>query len=110
MTKRVVPPAFMVLGVNDLEIVGRLGVIGSESAAVQVPPVQPAPVLVTPAGTEMNAVLVTCVCASAGACSIAMKESNKQPNAQALAGRNFHNEKKRRSNTFFLIFTKITRK
>ncbi|TAG24209.1 MAG: hypothetical protein EAZ37_16845, partial [Burkholderiales bacterium] len=58
ITKRVVPPALIVLGVNDLEIVGRLGVMGSESAAVHVPPVQPAPVFVTPEGTEMKAVLV----------------------------------------------------
>ena len=59
ITKRVVPPAVMVLGVNDLEIVGRLGVTGSESAAVHVPLLQPTPVFVTPDGTEINAVLVT---------------------------------------------------
>jgi hypothetical protein len=56
----------MVEGVNDLVSVGRLAVIVSLSAAVQVPVPQPAPVLVTPDGTDMNAVLVTCVWAKAG--------------------------------------------
>jgi hypothetical protein len=62
MTKREVPPALIEVGENDLDIVGRLGVIGSESATVQVPVAQPTPVLVTPEGTEMRAVLVTWVC------------------------------------------------
>lgn len=69
MTKRVVPPALIVDGVKDLEIIGRLGVTTSTSAAVHVPVEQlrPEPVLVTPAGTEMNAVFVTWVWADAGA-------------------------------------------
>jgi hypothetical protein len=59
ITNNVVPPALMVDGVNDLETVGRLGVTASGSTAVQVPDPHPAPVLVTPDGTEMIAVLVT---------------------------------------------------
>ena len=59
ITRSVVPPALIVDGVNDLETIGRLGVTGSLSAAVHVPELQPNPVLVTPVGTEMEAVLVT---------------------------------------------------
>jgi hypothetical protein len=59
MTSRVVPPALMVEGVNALETVGRLGEIVSLSAAVHVPEPHPAPVLVTPEGTEIVTVLVT---------------------------------------------------
>ena len=61
ITKSVVPPALMVDGVNDLAIVGRLGVMVSISAAVHVPVLQPMPlpVFVTPVGTEIAAVLVT---------------------------------------------------
>jgi hypothetical protein len=51
MTSNVVPPALIVDGVNDFEIIGRLGVMTSVSVAEQVPPAQPAPVLVTPDGT-----------------------------------------------------------
>lgn len=61
ITNRVVPPAMMVDGVNVFAMVGRLGVIASESATVQVPEAQPKPVLVTPDGTEIVAVLVTWV-------------------------------------------------
>lgn len=63
MTNSVVPPALIVEGVKDLEMIGRLGVIGSESAAVHVPVEQlsPEPVFVTPAGTDIDAVFVTCV-------------------------------------------------
>ena len=59
ITKRLVPPALIDVGANDLEIVGRLGEMTSGSTAVHVPLVQPAPVLVTPDGTEIVAVLVT---------------------------------------------------
>ena len=59
MTSNVVPPALIVDGVKSFETVGRLGVTGSESAAVQVPDVQSALVLLTPDGTEMVAVLTT---------------------------------------------------
>ena len=48
-------------------MVGRLGVMVSTSAAVHVPEPQPAPVLVTPAGMEIVAVLVTCDCAKLAA-------------------------------------------
>lgn len=61
MTKRLVPPALMVGNVNDLETNGLLALTGSTSTAVHVPDAQFRPVLVTPAGTEINAVLVTCV-------------------------------------------------
>ena len=63
ITNRVVPPAMMVDGVNVFAMVGRLGVTASESATVQVPEAQPkpVPVLVTPDGTEIVAVLVTWV-------------------------------------------------
>lgn len=59
MTSNVVPPALIVDGAKSFEIVGRLGVIESKSAAVQVPDVQSALVLLTPDGTEMVAVLTT---------------------------------------------------
>lgn len=59
ITNNVVPPAFIVLGTNVLEIVGGLDEMLSTSATVQVPEPQPTPVLVTPDGTEMEAVLVT---------------------------------------------------
>lgn len=51
ITSRDVPPALIVDGVNDFETSGRLGVMTSVSVAKQVPVAQPAPVLVTPAGT-----------------------------------------------------------
>ena len=61
ITKSVVPPALMVEGVKALDMVGRLGVIASISAAVHVPVLHPTPlpVFVTPTGTEIAAVLVT---------------------------------------------------
>lgn len=65
MTNNVVPLELMVDGVKLLATVGRLGVIVSTSATVQVPDAQPAPVLVTPDGTEIVAVFVTWVCANA---------------------------------------------
>ena len=61
ITSSVVPFELMLAGVKLLLTVGRLGVIVSVSAAVQVPVVQPAPVFVTPDGTEIVAVLVTWV-------------------------------------------------
>lgn len=68
MTSSVVPPALIVDGVKDLEMIGRLGEIVSLSAAVQVPVEQfsPDPVLVTPEGTDIEAVFVTCVWANTG--------------------------------------------
>lgn len=65
ITKSVVPPALILVGANVFETVGGLAVTISVSVAVQIPPVQPAAVLVlvTPRGTEIDAVLVTCVCA-----------------------------------------------
>lgn len=61
ITNNVVPPALIVVGAKVLEMVGWLGVMGSLSAAVQVPEPHPAPVLVTPEGTEIVTVLVTWV-------------------------------------------------
>lgn len=61
ITNNVVPPALIVAGAKVLEIVGRLGVMPSLSANVQVPVAHPAPVLVTPDGTEIVTVLVTVV-------------------------------------------------
>jgi hypothetical protein len=55
----------MVAGVNDFATRGALAVIASISATVQVPEAHPAPVLDTPVGTEIEAVLVTWVCADA---------------------------------------------
>jgi hypothetical protein len=95
----------MVLGVKVLAIVGRLGVMESESAAVHVPDSQPTAVFVTPDGTEMNAVFVTCVWARAGKANIAIDNASRQPSANALANRSLSNEKIRRPSTFFLIFT-----
>lgn len=51
----------MVVGVKDFETVGRLGVMVSRSAAVQVPELQATFVLLTPEGTEIVAVLTTWV-------------------------------------------------
>lgn len=59
ITNKVVPPAAIVEGVNVLLTVGKLGVILSMSATVQVPEAQAGLVLVTPDGTEIVAVLVT---------------------------------------------------
>ena len=60
-TNKVVPPALIVDGVKDFEMAGGLNVIVSTSAAVHVPVEQlgPEPVFVTPAGTDIKAVLVT---------------------------------------------------
>jgi hypothetical protein len=55
-----VPPAEMVEGVKALPIRGRLGLTTSKSATVQVPlGAQTGLVFVTPAGGEIEAVLVT---------------------------------------------------
>ena len=61
MVSKAVPPALMVLGEKVFEMVGGEGETVSISAAVQVPAVHEAEefVLVTLAGGEMMAVLVT---------------------------------------------------
>lgn len=61
ITNNVVPAALIVEGAKVLLTLGRLGVMLSLSATVHVPDVQAGLVLVTPEGTEMIAVLVTCV-------------------------------------------------
>jgi hypothetical protein len=98
----------MLDGENDLEIVGRLGVMVSESAAVHVPDVQPAPVLVTPEGTEMNAVLVTCVCANAGSCRLMRKKNSHKPHTSTPVDLNPNHEFFRRVCTFCLLSSKET--
>lgn len=111
ITNSVVPPALIAVGVNDLETVGRLGVIVSISAAVQVPVLQPAPlpVLVTPDGTEINAVLVTCVCANAGNCKLIRKRNSHKPLISMPADFNPNNDVFRRLSTFCLpIFKNAT--
>jgi hypothetical protein len=103
ITSNVVPPALIVPGVNDLAINGRLGATVSTSTAVQVPLAQPAPVLVTPPGTEMVAVFVTCVCAIAMFC-VARRTSVAMTTLCHSAPNNFvfNLKKPRRLNTFFL--------
>jgi hypothetical protein len=110
ITSRVVPPALMVVGENDFEIVGRLGVMVSISAAVHVPVLQPMPlpVFVTPEGTEMEAVFVTCVCANAGICIASRKTDVHRMLKKAPADRNRNIEDVRRLNTFLLLFSKNT--
>jgi hypothetical protein len=63
MVSKAVPPALIALGEKVFEMVGLDGETVSMSAAVQVPAVQEGAefVLVTLAGGEMMAVLVTCV-------------------------------------------------
>lgn len=63
MVSKAVPPAFMELREKLLETIGREGVTVSMSAAVQIPELQDADalVLVTLAGGEITAVLVTWV-------------------------------------------------
>ena len=78
ITNSVVPPTLIVVGANVLETVGRLGVTASRSAAVQVPVTQPAPEFVTPEGTEIEAVLVTCVCARTGCSENRKKNTHRQ--------------------------------
>jgi hypothetical protein len=92
----------MVVGVNDLAIVGRLGVTASISAAVQVAPptqVKAAFVLDKPAGTEIEAVLVICVCACAiwGNAAESKKPSTSDSVLNAL---NMENRKVKRLNAF----------
>jgi hypothetical protein len=109
ITKSVVPPALMVDGVNDLATAGWLGVMVSVSAAVHVPVPQPAPVLVTPDGTEIDAVLVTCVCAKLGKCNVNSKRKSHRPPQSAPVDRNPNTEDIRRLSTFFLLFFKKIR-
>ncbi len=61
MVSKAVPPALMALGEKVFETMGSDGETGSASAAVQVPAMQESAefVLVTLAGGEMIAVLVT---------------------------------------------------
>ena len=59
MVKSAVPPALIELSEKLFETVGSEGETVSMSAAVHVPPVQPAPVFVTLTGGETTAVLVT---------------------------------------------------
>ena len=65
MVSKAVPPALIVAREKVFEMVGLDGETVSMSAAVHVPAVQDGAelVLVTLAGGEMMAVLVTCVCA-----------------------------------------------
>lgn len=65
ITKSEVPPALMVPGVKVLETNGTLAATPSRSATVQVPEAQPAAVLETPTGAEIDAVLVIWVWALA---------------------------------------------
>jgi hypothetical protein len=75
----------MAVGVNVLETNGKLTVTASISATVQVPATQPAATLVleTPAGAEMEAVLVIWVCASA-ICGVSAESKKPTTNANAL--------------------------
>jgi hypothetical protein len=102
ITNNVVPPALMVDGEKVLETVGLLGVMESLSAAVQVPNVQPAPVLVTPEGTEIVAVLVTWLWAKPDSGNDNRNSAaNKQPMSLPAPNR-LDKDTKRRLNTFFL--------
>lgn len=106
ITNSVVPPALIVDGEKDFDIVGLLGEMLSLSATVHVPDAQPEPVFVTPDGTEIEAVLVTCVCANAGIC-IAIRNTNAhRPPKSVPADRNPNNDIFRRLNTFFLLISK----
>lgn len=86
MTSSEVPPALIVLGLNVLDTVGKLAVTVSISAAVQVPAAQPAAelVLVTPSGGDIEAVLVTWVCANA-ACGMPNAANKPIANTSALS-------------------------
>jgi hypothetical protein len=106
MTKSDVPPALIVDGANDFETTGRLGEMGSASEAVHVPEPHPAPVLVTPEGTDIAAVLVTCVCAKVGRCTVRRKKNSNRLLMKAPADLNPNSEIARRLNTFFLHFSK----
>lgn len=106
ITNKDVPPALIVDGVKALEMLGRLGVMESGSTAVHVPEVQPAPVFVTPEGTEMDAVLVTCVWAKAFGCTAKRKASIHRPMKTAPVSFNLNKEDFRKLNTFCLLFSK----
>ena len=102
ITSSVVPPALIVDGVKVLETIGRLGVMLSISAAVQVPAMHPKPVFVTPTGTEIVAVLVTCDWANAGECSPARKANTHRPSTSWLVEYSLNREAFRRLSTFCL--------
>jgi hypothetical protein len=108
ITNSVVPPALMVVGVKVLASKGRLGVMLSTSAAVQVPEPQPEPVFVTPEGTEIEAVLVTCVCANDGKCKLIKKRNSHRLLKHMPVNFNPSNEVFRRLNTFCLPIFKAT--
>ena len=110
ITNNEVPPALRVDGVNDLAIAGRLGVMASLSAAVQVPLPQPAAVLVIPDGTEIDAVLVTCVCANAGNCKLIRKRNTHRLLKSAPVSFNPNDVVFRRLRSFCLpIFKNVAR-
>lgn len=102
MTRSVVAPALMVVGVKDFETVGRLGVMVSKSAAVQVPELQATFVLLTPEGTEIVAVLTTWVWENAGAWESTTKTTIHRPLHSAPADNNPNLKVSRRLNTFCL--------
>jgi hypothetical protein len=102
MTRSVVAPALMVVGVKDLETVGRLGVMVSRSAAVQVPELQATFVLLTPEGTEMVAVLTTWVWEYAGKWENKAKRAKHRPPHSVPVDNNLNLKASRRLNTFCL--------
>jgi hypothetical protein len=106
ITKSVVPPALIVEGEKDLAIVGRLGVIVSKSATVQVPEVHATLVLLTPDGTEIVAVFTTCVCAKEGIWNASKKTNSHRPLKSVPAECNPNMYVFRRLNTFFLLISK----
>jgi hypothetical protein len=103
ITNRLVPPAVIIEGVKVLLINGRLGVIVSMSAAVQVPVVHSAFVFETPLGTDIVAVLTTCVCAFAASSKPNSKQKTaRMPHSNPFA-LSFKSITGRRLNTFFLM-------
>lgn len=79
ITNKDVPPALIVLGEKALATSGRLGETVSMSATVQVPATQVSAAFVfdKPTGTEIEAVLVICVCEKA---NCGMARESKKPN------------------------------
>lgn len=102
MTRSVVAPALIVVGVNDFETVGRLGVMVSRSAAVQVPELHATFVLLTPEGTEIVAVLTTWVWENAGVLKNSRKATIHRPPPSAPADIKPNLKASRRLNTFCL--------
>lgn len=106
ITNKAVPPAVMVLGIKDLMTSGRLGFTGSESAAVHVPEPQLRPVLVTPAGTDIDAVLVTRFWAAADCWNVSKKQKSAKPQAKTPTDILPRREDKRKLRAFFEQFNK----